>query len=188
MRINPNEEPLSTNTQSSNRFQWLYITHYGLVTPYGDMNLGQIGSGNGLVPDGTKPLPEPMLTYHQQGPVAFTWVQKIPQPSVTEISWTMTYLKFCSNLPGANELNIGHQDISFSDGHQDDTPYCGTVTIVPTYYAAILMSFLSSCTRLLRFDVRHISVTTQNWTALKRWRNTLRSAVMRPNLYRPNTW
>ena len=24
-----------------------------------------IGSGNGLLPDGTKPLPEPMLTYHQ---------------------------------------------------------------------------------------------------------------------------
>ena len=24
-----------------------------------------IGSGNGLVPDGTKPLPEPMLTDHQ---------------------------------------------------------------------------------------------------------------------------
>ena len=23
------------------------------------------GSGNGLLPDGTKPLPEPMLTYHQ---------------------------------------------------------------------------------------------------------------------------
>ena len=27
--------------------------------------------GNGLLPDGTKPLPEPMLTYHQQGPMAF---------------------------------------------------------------------------------------------------------------------
>ena len=26
--------------------------------------------GNGLLPDGTKPLPEPMLTYHQEGPVA----------------------------------------------------------------------------------------------------------------------
>ena len=25
------------------------------------------GSSNGLLPDGTKPLPEPMLTYHQQG-------------------------------------------------------------------------------------------------------------------------
>ena len=23
-------------------------------------------SGNGLLPDGNKPLPEPMLTYHQQ--------------------------------------------------------------------------------------------------------------------------
>ena len=25
-----------------------------------------IGSGNGLLPDGTKPLPEPLLTYHQK--------------------------------------------------------------------------------------------------------------------------
>ena len=25
------------------------------------------GSCNGLLPDGTKPLAEPMLTYHQQG-------------------------------------------------------------------------------------------------------------------------
>ena len=32
-----------------------------------------IGSGNGLLPDGTKPLPEPMLTYHQWGLVAFIW-------------------------------------------------------------------------------------------------------------------
>ena len=29
------------------------------------------GSGNGLLPDGTKPLPEPMLTYHQSGTVTF---------------------------------------------------------------------------------------------------------------------
>ena len=25
--------------------------------------LDNIGSGNGMLPDGTKPLPEPMLTY-----------------------------------------------------------------------------------------------------------------------------
>ena len=31
-----------------------------------------IGLGNGLLPDGTKPLPEPMLTYHQVCTVAFT--------------------------------------------------------------------------------------------------------------------
>ena len=30
-----------------------------------------IGSGNGLLPDGTKPLPEPMFTDHQWSPVTF---------------------------------------------------------------------------------------------------------------------
>ena len=34
------------------------LTHCSLLTPYGV----NIGSGNGLLPDGTKPLPEPMLT------------------------------------------------------------------------------------------------------------------------------
>ena len=31
-------------------------------------------------------------------------LQEIPQPSVTEIGLKITYLKFCWNLPGANEL------------------------------------------------------------------------------------
>ena len=34
-----------------------------------------------------------------------TILQEIPQPSGTAISLKITYLKFCSNLPGANELN-----------------------------------------------------------------------------------
>ena len=37
--------------------------------------LDNIGSGKGLLPDGTKPLTEPMLTYHQMGTVAFFWEQ-----------------------------------------------------------------------------------------------------------------
>ena len=37
------------------------LTYCGLVTPYGDKVQVNIGSGNGLLPDGTKPLPEPML-------------------------------------------------------------------------------------------------------------------------------
>ena len=28
-------------------------------------NWVNLGSGNGMLPDGTKPLPEPMSTYHQ---------------------------------------------------------------------------------------------------------------------------
>ena len=37
--------------------------------------LVNIGSGNGLVPNGTKPIPEPVLTYHQWGPATFIWGQ-----------------------------------------------------------------------------------------------------------------
>ena len=33
-------------------------------------------------------------------------LQELPQPPVTEISLKITYSKFCSNLPGANELNM----------------------------------------------------------------------------------
>ena len=36
-------------------------------------NWVNIVSGNGLLPDGTKPLPEPML--HQYGAVTFIWGQ-----------------------------------------------------------------------------------------------------------------
>ena len=53
------------NTKWQNGYQHaiiIFITHYGLETPYVWVN---IGSGNGLLPDGIKPLPEPMLTYHQ---------------------------------------------------------------------------------------------------------------------------
>ena len=53
------------------------FTHCDLVMPY---NVAieiwvNTGSGNGLLPDDTKPSPEPMLTYHQWGPVIFIWGQ-----------------------------------------------------------------------------------------------------------------
>ena len=50
------------------------LTHYGLVTQYGQLATEiwvNIGSGNGLLPEGTKPLPEPMLTDLQWSPVTF---------------------------------------------------------------------------------------------------------------------
>ena len=34
------------------------------MTAYGDMIWVYTGSDNGLLPDGTKPLPEPELAYH----------------------------------------------------------------------------------------------------------------------------
>ena len=46
---------------------WVGLTHCSLVTSIGDIDMWvNIGSGNGLLPNGTQPLPEPMLTYHQR--------------------------------------------------------------------------------------------------------------------------
>ena len=46
---------------------WLISLTGGLVMPYGDRESEiwvNIGSDNGLLPDGAKPLPESMLTTH----------------------------------------------------------------------------------------------------------------------------
>ena len=43
--------------------------------PMASQNSVNIGSDNGLVPSGTKPLPEPVLANHQWGHMAFTWGQ-----------------------------------------------------------------------------------------------------------------
>ena len=51
----------------------LELTHCCLVMPYGDVELGQLW--HGLLPNCTKPLPVPMLTYHQWVPVTITWEQ-----------------------------------------------------------------------------------------------------------------
>ena len=67
-----------------------------------------IGSGNGLLPDGT--IQAITWTNFDLSSVRITGVhlrailREIPQPPVTKISLKITYLKFCSNLPGTNEL------------------------------------------------------------------------------------
>ena len=45
-------------------FHKLCVTHCGLVAPHGTKSWVNIGSGNGLLPGGTKPLPELMLIYY----------------------------------------------------------------------------------------------------------------------------
>ena len=68
-----------------------------------------IGSDNGLLPDGTKPLPEPMLTDHQWSP-SDTHIraisQEMLQPSITKICLKITNLNINSDFPGANKLKI----------------------------------------------------------------------------------
>ena len=57
--------------------------------------LVNIGSGNGLLPDGTKPLPEPVLTFHLWGSVVFTLEQFRSQcPSYYSVYrvWNLKYI------------------------------------------------------------------------------------------------
>ena len=62
-----------------------------------------IGSGNGLLPDDTKPLPDwssvKASDIHIRG-----ISQQMPQPTITKIRLKITCLNFQSNFPGANEL------------------------------------------------------------------------------------
>ena len=62
------------------------------------------GSGNGLLPDSTKTLPEPMLTDHIGAIHIRAISQEIPQLSIIKIRLKITYFKFHLNFPGANEL------------------------------------------------------------------------------------
>ena len=73
--------------------------------PYDDIDLGQIGSRNGLLPIGTKPFPEPMLTYHQSDSVSFISGQFLNRYfSHHSQKLRANYLSKISNLPGVNEL------------------------------------------------------------------------------------
>ena len=64
-----------------------------------------IGSGNGLLPDGTKPLPESVLTYHQRCSVAVTWESNDPATIVND-KFENYFLNLLPHLPGVNELMV----------------------------------------------------------------------------------
>ena len=105
-----------------------------------------IGSGNGLLPDGTKPLPEPMLSDHQWSPSDIhsrAISQEMPQPSITKIRLKITYLTFHSHFPGANALSQYHgcwctdfMRRHVSNGHDID----GVGYVVPCFPPRVMMT------------------------------------------------
>ena len=65
------------------------------------------GSTFSLLPDGTKPLPEPVLPHHQWGSVACTWEQFYRGCSrIQSITWVPKshFYKLVPRTPGYNEL------------------------------------------------------------------------------------
>ena len=101
----------------------LWLFNCGLVTLCDNINLGHnIGSSNGLLLDGTMPIPELMLTDHHWSPVIsiFIWGQFHKphlQSSVTKFSLKINHLKCHSDLPGVNELSIISIQLYFLMSH-----------------------------------------------------------------------
>ena len=75
--------------------------------PFDDTEWLNIGSGNGLLPDSTEPIPDRMLTYHQFGPTTLIHEQfhkSFVIHQLLKLVWKSPIKKFHSNLPWVNEL------------------------------------------------------------------------------------
>ena len=99
------------------KFNWCWFNLYsstmgsslvycGLVMQYDIESLVNAGAGDGLVPDGTKPLPEPMLKFHRWGLLSFTW-GNFTGHSQHIYPWYEfeSNLRLQLDLPGVNVLN-----------------------------------------------------------------------------------
>ena len=64
------------------------------------MNLVNNGPGNGLLSDGAKPLPDPMLTHHHYAPLWLISIQVMPY---TDDDDAFEFIIFKMS-PGLNEL------------------------------------------------------------------------------------
>ena len=83
-------------------------TNYYNPTPlYGDIYVGQRWWSHGLLPEGTKPLFEPVLTQHETCSLAFIWEQEMRMKLTRNICSVIALLEL-SHLSGANEQKLAH--------------------------------------------------------------------------------
>ena len=76
-----------------------------------------IGLGNGLLPDGTKPLPEPMLARLLAKPGNKTAAPSLPDPNVPMVwVWNLQILRLQLHLPGARCSEIKSTSYFLWDG------------------------------------------------------------------------
>ena len=80
-----------------NHFMQLIVAQWHHMA---SLNLVNVGLGNGLLPNGTKPLPEPMLIYHKMCSIVVTWRQFHKNYSRNK----SVTCKITTKLPEANEL------------------------------------------------------------------------------------
>ena len=89
------DEKIGVVTCKNFRCDSMTLTHFG------------IDWVNGLLPDDTKPLPDPISTIHQWGPVVFTWGQ-LHRKCAGHLSFTRV-----RKLPIPDQVGIFHGPISW---------------------------------------------------------------------------
>ena len=102
-----------------------------------------VQDGYGLLPDITKWLLEPVLTYGHQDTIDIhlrTISQEIPQPLITWISLKLTYLKLHLNLPGPIELMQGSRWSVLANARPGEycKISCGKITVQSTRWSHVL--------------------------------------------------
>ena len=78
-------------------------------------------SDNGLLPDGAKPLPEPILKFHlgcDENNLRAIW-QDIPQQIIAKLRLKITYSKIYSHLREDNDLKY----IYYTGSRCDSSPW-----------------------------------------------------------------
>ena len=140
------------------------LTQCGIVTPYGDIEQGQLWrhQADDENSDGTKPLPEPMLTNHYQCPVTITWRQFTRNISAINLQNLLknTYLKKVNFRTRVNELNIIACDQWWV--------HCGRETITSSYAdrfrvsQAVCSTSAVNC-RLLDFGLIYTTTGRPGW-------------------------
>ena len=106
-------KPIYNFDEAEGIITYMTLTHCGLVMSYGDKYLHQHWfrtSSNCLMPDSTKPLTGPILTYHQcWGCCGFHLGMislEMLKISILDMSFKITNQRLRSHLPGANALTI----------------------------------------------------------------------------------
>ena len=93
------------STQTMHADYKTIFSHCGLVVTYGVSDYVQHWLRNGLMPDGTKPLPESMLNCHQRGQVTIIWGQfhkRYPNHKSSKWAWILIcniVFKFVREMP-----------------------------------------------------------------------------------------
>ena len=150
------------------------LTHWGLVTPYGDRELGQQWRHQAITWTNVD-----LSSVRSCGVHVRTISQEIPLPSITKISLRITSLKFISNIPGANELNFNIYQLGPGGG---DHITCD---------GYIMMDIIPGCNNLIQANPTYIIVRERGnsryaWSAVNiLWR--LHFSRVRPAPAR-NTW